>query len=239
MLKHRTHKRAGVLRRREILGKATGALTVALLCNLAGALRAQAPAPTSDAYVQQFEASYRQVRSLRAQFTQTYTAGGRTRVETGRVAFERGGLMRWDYQTPEDKLFVSDGKEVQLYIPDAHQVTRSSVKMSEDFRVPFELLLTRLNLHKVFSRVELDDVGLDHAPGDHVLQAFPKKEFAEDYQSVLIELDPQFDIRRLVVNYPDHSRMDFRFEHIERNPPLPRSLFQFTPPAGTEIIDQH
>ena len=46
-------------------------------------------------------------------------------------------------------------------------------------------------------------------------------------------------MRRLVVNYPDHSRMDFRFDHIERNPPLPVSLFRFTPPAGTDFIDEH
>jgi outer membrane lipoprotein-sorting protein len=33
--------------------------------------------------------------------------------------------------------------------------------------------------------------------------------------------------------------MDFRFDHIERNPALPASIFHFNPPVGTEIIDQH
>ncbi len=221
-------------------GRSCRWLTLALLCCLASPLRGQTPAATTaDAYVQQFEASYHDVRSLRAEFTQTYTMGGRTRIEAGRVAFARGGLMRWDYQRPAEKLFLSDGKEVSLYIPEEHQLTRTPMKSSEDFRVPFELLLTRLNLRRVFARMEMADAALDHDPADHVLRAFPKKEFAEDYTDVLIELGPQFDMRRLVVNYPDHSRMDFRFDHIERNPPLPRSLFQFTPPAGTEIIDQH
>jgi outer membrane lipoprotein carrier protein len=160
-------------------------------------------------------------------------------VEVGRVAFARGGLMRWDYQRPTEKLFLSDGKRVLLYIPEEHQLTRADMKSSEDFRVPFELLLTRLNLRRVFARVEMADGALDHDPADHVLRAFPKKEFAEDYTDVLIELGPQFDMRRLVVNYPDHSRMEFLFDHIERNPTLPHSLFQFTPPAGTETIDQH
>ena len=215
-------------------------LTLALLCCLASSLRGQTPAATTaEAYVQQFESSYHDVRSLRAEFTQTYTMGGRTRIEAGRVAFARGGLMRWDYQRPTEKLFLSDGKEVSLYIPEEHQLTRTPMKSSEDFRVPFELLLTRLNLRRVFARIEMADLALDHDPADHVLRAFPKKEFAEDYTNVLIELGPQFDMRRLVVNYPDHSRMEFRFDHIERNLPLPRSLFQFTPPAGTEIIDQH
>jgi outer membrane lipoprotein carrier protein len=201
---------------------------------------AQTPAPTAgDALARQFESSYREVQTLRAGFTQTYTQAGRTRIEGGRVAFARGGLMRWDYQRPAEKLFICDGKHVSLYVSEEHQLTRTPMKTSEDFRVPFELLLTRLNLRRVFARVEEADAALDHDPGDHVLRAFPKKEFAEEYTDVLIELGPQFDVQRLVVNYPDHSRMDFRFDHIERNPPLPRTLFQFIPPAGTEIIDQH
>jgi outer membrane lipoprotein carrier protein len=195
------------------------------------------PPPAADSYVHQFESSYHDVQSLRADFTQTYTVGTRTRIEAGSVAFARGGLMRWDYRRPE-QLFLSDGKQVSLYVPEDHQLTRTPMKSSEDFRVPFELLLTRLNLRRVFARVEMADAALDHDPADHVLRAFPKKEFAEDYTDVLIELGPEFDMRRLIVNYPDQSRMEFRFDHIERNPPLPRSLFQFTPPAGTEIIDE-
>jgi chaperone LolA len=229
--KARTHSRTAKL-----------LIVAALLCVLTTSVLAQTPSPAAgaDAYVQQFESSYHDVRGLRANFTQTYTLGTRPpRVESGQVAFERGGLMRWDYQRPMEKLFVSDGKQVSFYVPEEHQLTRSSLKASEDFRVPFELLLARLNLHKVFARVELADAAQDHEPGDHVLRAFPKKEFADEYNDVLMELSPQFDIRRLVVDYPDHSRMDFRFEHIERNPSLPASLFHFAPPAGTEIIDQH
>jgi outer membrane lipoprotein carrier protein len=197
----------------------------------------ETPVPV-ERYVQQFESSYRGVRSLRADFTQTYVWGRTTRIESGVVYFARGGLMRWDYQRPSEKLFLSDGKHLLLYIPAEKQLTRSPVKSSEDIRVPFRLLLTRLNLRRVFARFEFaDEVG--HDPADRVLRAYPKKEYAEDYQDVLIELSAQFDVRRLVVNYADRSRMEFRFEHIERNPPLSRSLFRFTPPPNTEIIDQH
>jgi len=217
-------------------------LIAAMLCILTTGVFAQTPSPavSADSYVQQFESSYHDVCSLRADFTQTYTLGSRpSRIESGRMALERGGLMRWDYQRPMEKLFVSDGKQVSFYVREEHQLTRSSLKTSDDFRVPFELLLTRLNLHKVFARVELADAAQGHDAGDHVLLAFPKKEFAEEYTDVLIELSPQFDIRRLGVDYPDHSRMEFRFDHIERNPSLPASLFHFEPPAGTEIINQH
>ena len=45
-------------------------------------------------YVGQFESSYRAVKTIRADFTQTYVSGGRTRVESGVVYFARGGLTR-------------------------------------------------------------------------------------------------------------------------------------------------
>jgi len=105
-------------------------------------------------YVGQFESSYHAVKTIRADFTQTYVSGGRTRVESGVVYFARGGLMRWDYERPQPKLFLSDGKTLMLYIPEEKQLTRSPLKASDDIRIPFRLLLSRLDLRRVFSRIE-------------------------------------------------------------------------------------
>lgn len=196
------------------------------------------PSPSVDELVQQFESSYRGVRSLRAEFTQTYVAEGGTRIESGVVYLARGGLMRWDYQHPIEKLVLSDGKHLLLYVPEAKQLTRSPVQSSGDIRVPFELLLTRLNLRRVFARFEFADA-VAHDPGDDVLRAFPKQKYAQDYTDVLIELTPNLDVRRLVVDYADRGRMKFEFEHIERNPHLDPGVFRFTPPPGTEIVDLH
>ncbi len=194
--------------------------------------------PAVEEYVRDLESSYRAVRTLRADFTQTYTWGGRTRVESGTVYFAQGGRMRWDYLRPNEKLFLSDGKQVLLYIPAENQLTRSAVKSSADVRVPFRLLLSRLSLRKVFARIEFADSALSHAPEDRVLRGVPKKEYEGDYRDVLMEVTPSFDVRRLVISYPDNSLMEFRFDRIERDVPVSRSLFRFSPPPGTEIIEQ-
>jgi len=190
-------------------------------------------------YVRQFESSYHGVQTIRADFTQTYVSGGRTRIESGVVYFARGGLMRWDYERPQPKLFLSDGKTLMLYIPEEKQLTRSPLKASDDIRIPFRLLLSRLNLRRVFSRIEFAPVALEHQPADRVLRAYPKKGYEGDYHQVLMVVSPQFDIRRLLVILPDQSTMEFSFDHIGRNAPLSRSLFRFTTPPGTEVIDQH
>ena len=190
-------------------------------------------------YVRQFESSYHGVQTIRADFTQTYVSGGRTRIESGVVYFARGGLMRWDYQRPQPKLFLSDGKTLLLYIPEEKQLTRSPLKASDDIRIPFRLLLSRLDLRRVFSRIEFAPDALEHQPADRVLRAYPKKAYEGDYHQVLMVVSPQFDIRRLLVVLPDQSTMEFSFDHIGRNVPLSRSLFRFTPPPGTEVIDRH
>ena len=146
--------------------------------------------------------------------------------------------MRWEYQTPEQKLFLSDGKDVQLYIPSAKQLTRTPIKESGDVRVPFEILVSHLNLRRAFSRIEFVDSARPVQPGDRILRAYPKRGYEEVYHDVVVELTPAFDIRRLSVSYPDGTSMEFTFDHISRNVSVRPAMFEFTPPPGTEVIQQ-
>jgi outer membrane lipoprotein carrier protein len=205
---------------------------------LPGSATASPPTTSLEQYVHAFESSYHGVNTLRAEFKQTYTSGARTRVESGTVSLAKGGRMRWDYRVPEAKLFVSDGKEFYLYVPAEKQVTRSAAKTGEDFRLPLGVLLSRLSLRRVFSKVEFADQALQPEAGNRVLRGYPTKGFEDEYREVLIELTPQMDIRRLVVLYPDNSRMELTFTHLQRNLALPPSTFRFIPPDGAEVIQE-
>lgn len=198
-------------------------------------LRAATPL---EQFVKALEQSYRGVRSLKAEFRQTHVWGVRRRTESGVVVFARGGRMRWEYREPSEKLFLSDGKKVFLYVPEDQQVTWSSVKESDDLRVPFRLLLSRLDLRKVFSKIEFADDVQPQATENRVLRAHPKRDYEDLYREVLMEVTPGFDIQRLVVFYPDRSSMEFHFRQIERNAATSPTLFRFTPPPGAEVIEQ-
>ncbi|MGH9432286.1 MAG: LolA family protein [Terriglobia bacterium] len=189
-------------------------------------------------YVLRFERSYQGVKTLKADFLQSYFAWGRTRVESGTVYLAQGGRMRWEYQKPEPKLFLSTGKDLLLYVPGEKQLTVTPLKGAGDARVPLAVLLSRLNLNKVFSRIEFANQALHPDPGDRVLRGIPRSRYRSDYSSALIELTPTFDIRRLVVFYPDNSTMQFEFSGFRRNLTVSGSLFDFTPPPGTEVIHQ-
>lgn len=190
-----------------------------------------------DQFITKVQSSYRDVKAIRADFTQTYDAGGGARVESGTVAFARGGRMRWDYREPEKKVFLSNNKEVLLYLPEEQQLNRSSVKQSEDYRVPFRLLLSRFDLRKVFDKFEDANNQFKHPPEDRVIIAYPKHAERLGYKHVVMEFDPQMNIRRLVIAYSDNTVMEFRFSNIDRNPTLASTLFELTPPPGTRIIN--
>src|SRR6516225_11039811 len=55
---------------------------------------------------------------------------------------------------------------------------------------------------RVFSRIEFAGPEVPAEPGDRVLRAYPKRGAEQEYRDVLVELTPDFDIRRLVVTYP-------------------------------------
>jgi outer membrane lipoprotein carrier protein len=194
--------------------------------------------PSVKDYVRQLEASYKGVQSLQADFTQKYQWGSRSRTESGVVYFARGGRMRWEYRSPEDKLFVSDGKQVLLYVPEEKQLTRTNVKSSEDVRVPFRLLLSRLDLGKVFKHIEFAPKAIESLPGDRVLRAIPKRGDDSGIHEVFLEITPAYDIRTLVLVYTDRGKMTFTFQDVRRNAAVSPALFEFRPPPGTEIINQ-
>src|SRR5581483_206283 len=63
------------------------------------------------------QSKYDKLTTLAADFTPVYHAPGeRVRREGGRLLLKKPGRMRWDYTTPESKLFVSDCKWLYEYV---------------------------------------------------------------------------------------------------------------------------
>lgn len=181
------------------------------------------------------EGRYRNVQTLRATFLERYVEGGTVRVEAGVVYFHRPGKMRWEYESPEPKLFVSDGRTVWFYVPADRTVVRTPVKESADWRMPFALLTRGPKLSRICSRMDLADsreaLDATHA----VLRCTPKE---KDLHEILIEVDAKSgDIGRVLVREAGGVEIDFRFANWERDIPVQASRFRFIAPAGVAIVD--
>ena len=80
------------------------------------------------------DARYDQMHSLEARFTETYSGAGLTRTESGTLLLKKPGKMRWDYDQPRPKLFVTDGRTAWFYVLGERQVCCILVKQLDDLR---------------------------------------------------------------------------------------------------------
>ena len=101
------------------------------------------------------DAHYNHLRSLEAEFTEVYRGSGMERTETGTLWLKKPGKMRWEYRSPREKLFVSDGKDAWFYVPDDRQARKTSAKKLEDVRSPLAFLLGKTKLEKELQGLSL------------------------------------------------------------------------------------
>ena len=198
------------------------------------AVSALAADPTIAGLLKRVEGRYNRAETLEVRFSETYLAAGRpARTETGTLLLRKPGRMRWEYSSPAGKLFVSDGKDVYLYLPSANRVEKMKLKdsMSEDWRAPLAFLLGKLNFNKEFQNIQARPQG-----SGSVISAEPKSANLP-YSKVEFEVSSTFEIRKLHIVGQDQSVLDFVFDQERLNPPLASTLFKFRAPDGVEIVE--
>jgi outer membrane lipoprotein carrier protein len=175
---------------------------------------------------------YNRAQTLQVLFRQTYSMRGRvSRTESGELFLRKPGRMRWQYDSPKGKLFLSDGKEMYLYTPASNQVQKMKARDSEDMRAPLAFLLGKLDFWRDFDRFLFRPENSDVR-----ITAEPKSDKAA-YSEVEFVVTPSHEIRYLRVTGQDQSVMEFRFSAEKLNPPLAESLFRFVPPPGVEVVE--
>ena len=189
---------------------------------------------------------YNHLRTLQAEFAEEYRGAGMERTESGTVwlsksgralgGMKKPGKMRWEYRSPREKLFVSDGKDAWFYVPDDRQARKTDARKLDDVRSPLAFLLGKSKLEKELQGLSLapDVAPVDAA--DVVLRGVPSA-LAERVSSILLEVTPEHRIERIVINEADGSVTEYRFSEQKEDLPIPEGRFQFRPPAGTETVE--
>ncbi len=145
--------------------------------------------------------------------------------------------MRWEYEAPEKKLFLIDGKFAWFYVPADRTVTKAVVRQSDDERIPLLLLTGKTSLGRVCRRIELADVHVE-AAGNTALRCLPSRGAEADYKEAVFEVDAGSHLVRLLIRQAGDVETEFHFGRWEENLPVDRSLFEFTPPKGTMILKE-
>ena len=206
------------------------AAVVLLFCS--SALLAQTGVHALAAKVDQH---YDHLRTLEARFTETYSGAGINRTESGTLLMKKPGRMRWDYDQPRPKLFLTDGHTAWFYVPGEKQVRRTPVKQLDDLRSPLRYMLGKTKLEKELDGLSLAPDQKPLNPNNVVLRGVPKG-MGERIEQTLLEVTADGLISRIVVEERDGSVTEFRFLQQKENVEIPDSQFRFIPPAGTEVV---
>ncbi len=178
---------------------------------------------------------YDHMRTLQAAFTETYSGAGMTRTESGTLLLKKPGRMRWDYDQPRPKLFISDGKTAWFYVPGERQARCAPVKQLDDLRSPLRYLLGKTKLEKELDGLSLAPDQTPINPDDVILRGIPKS-MHDRVAQTLLEVSSDGLIDRIVVEELDGSSTEFRFLQQKENVQIPDQRFSFAPPAGVEIV---
>jgi outer membrane lipoprotein carrier protein len=173
----------------------------------------------------------RDVKSARAEFTQTVTSpdGAKKKTSSGSFEFSRPNRFRFTYVKPFEQVIVADGQKVWIYDADLNQV--SSRKLDQALGATPAALLAGGSLEKDFDLKAMPDRdGLSWA------QALPR---AKDgaFQSVQIGFRNK-DLAAVEIVDSFGQRSLLQFSQMAANAPVAPERFRFTVPPGADVLEQ-
>jgi outer membrane lipoprotein carrier protein len=195
-------------------------------------------ATTLSTIIDGVQRSFARMRDFSADFVQVYEDSlNRRQQESGHLYLMRSQKMRWEYKSPEEKFFISDGKDIYFYVPADKQVNKEKVRETFDDRMPMMFLLGRSNLRDEFTQFErLDPFTKPIVPGMAVIRMTPNRK--TDLSELIMEVDPaSYQLRRLVLTHSDGASSEFIFSKIQINTGLKASLFDFKVPPGVDVVE--
>jgi outer membrane lipoprotein carrier protein len=173
----------------------------------------------------------RDVKSGRAQFTQTVTSpdGLKKKTSSGSFEFARPNRFRFAYAKPFEQTIVADGQKVWIFDADLNQA--SSRKFSAALGATPAALLAGGALDPDFDLSALpSSAGLDWVLATPKAKDNAFKSVRVGFRGTTlaaVEIVDAFDQRSLL-----------QFSQFEAGTSFAADAFRFTPPAGADVVEQ-
>ena len=179
---------------------------------------------------------YASAKDFSAEFKQTYTYSiyGRKKISTGKVYFKKPSKMRWDYETPTQRVFVADGKTLWVYEPEEAQVFKRDLSSAQ---LPIALRFmegnARLDQEFIVQKISQEE------QGPIVILLLKPKVPSPDFTSLELRVNEvNGEVKSSILVDPTENRNRIDFVEVKVNQDLPETGFSFTPPNGVRVIDE-
>ena len=188
---------------------------------------------------QALQRKYDTIRDFSADFVHTYQGGvlHKKVTERGQVLIKKPGKMRWDYTSPEKKLFVSDGVKIYSYFPEDRQVIVGSVPKDDRATTPVLFLAGKGNITRDFTP-SIGELPPGSPAGSVALKLVPKTA-QPDYDWLLLVVDRQsLALRALVTTDAQGGTSSISFANLKENVNPADKQFAFNIPRGVDVINE-
>jgi len=192
------------------------------------------------AVAQKIQDTYATTKTLHAEFQQTTSSrmSDRQRLGSGTIVLAKPGLMRWDYREPNQQVFVCDGKQISMYFAKERQMMVTPAKDYLESDVTYSFFAGTGDIQRDFTVAGPEEEDIVEPKAAYQLKLTPKKSHAQiDFIDLWVDRNT-FLLNRLKVTDKFGTVTDLVFSKITTNQEAPASIFHFTPPEGTEIIDK-
>ena len=214
-----------------------------ILSGLVGAAVVAAPLPAQsvDATIDRAVAAWARVKTVRGTFEQTVTNSltGGSATARGKYAQEKPNRLSIRFSDPATDAIVSDGKVLWVYLPNSAPGQVIKRPATDRAAVPIDLTGQFLDAPK--SKYDISAAGARTVDGHaaHGLSLTPKKGTQGTFTRATVWVDDDDSlIREFESTEASGVTRHIRLTSLETNMPVDASLFSFTPPKGTRIVDQ-
>jgi outer membrane lipoprotein-sorting protein len=194
-------------------------------------------APLSEADLKILLAGIRQNRSNQADFQEQRVIRLMKKpiLSSGKVWFQPPNKFMREVKGSSPSLTVSDGRQLWIYYPNFKSAERYPLGKGSPLDSTVAAINSSLNLENVENTFQISATKSDPPQAGYELTLLPRTpSMKRVFQKLDLRINDQLRVERTDMLLPNGDRIVTTYSNQTRGP-VPASMFEFTPPPGTEI----
>ena len=194
-------------------------------------------APLSEADLKNLLAAIRQNRTTQADFQEQRMIRLMKKpiLSSGKVWFQPPNKFRREVKGSSPSLTVSDGRELWIYYPNFKSAERYPLGKGSPLDSTVAAINSSLNLEDVEHTFQISATKTDSPQASYELTLLPRApSMKRVFQKLDLRINDQLRVERTDMLLPNGDRIVTTYSNQTRGP-VSASMFEFTPPPGTEV----
>jgi outer membrane lipoprotein carrier protein len=191
-------------------------------------------APPSETELKNLLAAIRQNRTTQADFQEERVIRLMKKpvLSSGTVWFQPPNKFRREVKGNSPSVTVSDGRELWIYYQNFKSAERYPLGKGSPLDATVAAINSALNLENIETSF---NITATRSENGYELQLLPRTAAMKRvFQKLDLRINEKFRVDRTDMLLPNGDRIVTTYSNQTR-PPIPPSMFEFKPPAGTEV----